>query len=74
MKELMECGQRLLDAALEYRALANKYGVEGSVIWLKGTEGEMVIVTRGEYRDQLLRNITERGSTLSFGCSVDVGE
>lgn len=71
MDELKECGQRLLDTALEYHAIANKLGIVGAVIWLMGSDGEMVIVTRGEYRDTLLRNIEYRGPARHFGHSVD---
>jgi hypothetical protein len=71
MEELQECGQRLLDVALEYHALANKNGITGAVIWLTGSDGEMVIVTRGEYRETLMRNIEYRGPARHFGYSVD---
>lgn len=71
MKELKECGQRLLDTAIEYHAIANKLGVVGAVIWLGGSKGELVIITRGEYKEQLLRNIEFRGPTRYFGHSVE---
>ena len=64
--ELKELAQRLLDTALQYRDLANKEGIHGAVIWLTGMDGEMVIVTRGEYREQLLSNIIERGPSVGF--------
>ena len=69
--ELKEIGQRLLDVALEYHEAANRAGVSGAVIWLTGSDGEMVIITRGEYRDTLMRNIEYRGPAVSFGHSID---
>ncbi len=71
METINECGNRLLETALEYRDRANNLGISGAVIWLKGSDGAMVIVTRGEYREQLLRNIENRGPAVHFGHSVD---
>lgn len=65
--ELKELAQRLLDTAVEYNEMANKEGIHGAVIWLTGSDGELVIVTRGEYRERLMRNIQETGPTRSFG-------
>ncbi len=57
-----EAGQKLLDAAAAFWAACNEEGQFGAVQWLTGTRGELVIYTRGEYREQLLQNI----STLPF--------
>ena len=71
LSDVQECGQRLLETALEYWEVTNKNRISGAVILLKGSDGELVIVTRGEYREQLLRNIEYRGPTVSFGHSVE---
>ena len=50
-------GQKLLDAAHEFWSACNQEGQYGAVQWLTGTAGELLIFTRGEYRDQLMENI-----------------
>jgi hypothetical protein len=50
-------GQKLLDAAAEFWAACNAEGQYGAVQWLVGTGGELVIFTRGEYRETLMANI-----------------
>ena len=49
--------QKLLDAAWEFWESCIAEGQEGAVQWLAGTYGELVIFTRGEYREQLMANI-----------------
>jgi hypothetical protein len=71
MEELQTLGQKLLDTAVEYNILANKIGMYGAVIWLSGTDGELVIITRGEYKDRLLYNIERTGPTRYFGHTVE---
>jgi hypothetical protein len=68
--ELQQVGQKLLEAASEYWIAAHKAGVAGAVIWLKGADA-LVIFTRGEYQEQLLRNIEEKGPTIQFGHSTE---
>lgn len=70
-EQLKKCGEDLLNTALEYHRLANINGISGAVIWLTGVDGEMVIVTRGEYKETLLRNIEYRGPSKSFGHSLE---
>ena len=54
-----EAGQKLLDAAHEFWSACQDEGQHGAVQWLAGTLGELVIFTRGEYRQQLMENIQE---------------
>lgn len=60
--ELAEAGQALLDAAMAYHNAYRRAGLDGAVVWLRDTAGRLVILTRGEYRDTLMRNI----ETLRF--------
>lgn len=53
----MAAGQKLLDAAHEFWSACHAEGQYGAVQWLTGTQGELVIFTRGEYRHQLMSNI-----------------
>jgi hypothetical protein len=53
----MEAGQKLLDAAAEFWKACHEEGQYGAVQWLEGTGGELVIFTRGEYRQQLMSNV-----------------
>ena len=50
-------GQALLDAAWKFWGACYDEGQQGAVQWLTGTCGELVIFTRGEYREQLMANI-----------------
>jgi hypothetical protein len=58
-KKRMEAGQKLLDAAHEFWNACYDEGQYGAVQWLTGSRGELVIFTRGEYRGQLMENITK---------------
>ncbi len=49
--------QKLLDAAQEFWDTCHQEGQYGAVQWLEGTGGELLIYTRGEYRQQLMLNI-----------------
>jgi len=53
----MATGQKLLDAAQDFWDACHAEGQYGAVQWLTGTNGELLIFTRGEYREQLMRNI-----------------
>lgn len=55
--ELKDAAERLLEAALDYHAAYRKAGLAGAVVWVKDTDGRMVILTRGEYRCTLMQNI-----------------
>ena len=41
-------------------------GEEGAVKWLKGSRGELVIYTRGEYLEQLMHNILPLSQVTYF--------
>lgn len=50
-------GQKLLDAAHEFFRACHEEGQRAAVQWLRGSDGELVIFTRGEYRETLMANI-----------------
>ena len=53
----MAAGQKLLDAAQEFWDACHEEGQYGAVQWLEGTNNELIVYTRSEYRQQLLSNI-----------------
>lgn len=53
----LAAGQKLLDAANEFWKACKDEGQYGAVQWLTGSNGELVVFTRGEYKTQLLANI-----------------
>jgi hypothetical protein len=55
-----EAGDKLLAAAAEFWRACHAEGQYGAVQWLTGSGGELVIYTRGEYRDRLMANITHQ--------------
>jgi hypothetical protein len=50
-------GQKLMDVAYEFWEACHEEGQYGAVQWLTGTNGELLIFTRGEYREHLMTNI-----------------
>lgn len=50
-------GQKLLDAAHEFWQACRDEGQYGAIQWLEGSNGELVLFTRGEYRQHLLNNV-----------------
>ena len=42
---------------MDYHAAYRKAGLAGAVVWIKDTDGRMVVLTRGEYGPTLMRNI-----------------
>jgi len=54
---LFLAGQKLLRAAMEYWEEYRKQSGASAVVWLKDESGRMVMLTRGEYKDQLMQNI-----------------
>jgi hypothetical protein len=48
----------LLDAALEFWDACNDAGQYGAVQWLEGSGGELLVFTRGEYRQHIMSNIS----------------
>jgi len=62
-----EAGKKLLEAGHEFFNACRSEGQHGAVQWLTGTNGELVIFTRGEYLHALLNNIeTLRGQAEHF--------
>ncbi len=59
--ELDRLGRELLDAALAYRAEFGKWNMLSAVVWASYPTGQLVIVTRGEYRDLIMENIESIG-------------
>ena len=59
MEALRKPAQAFLDAGFEYwRAYQREIQpITGAVVWIKDANGAMVIFTRGEYRDVLMKNI-----------------
>lgn len=55
--ELQKAAERLLDAAMDYWKVYAKETGGSAVVWVSDTDGRLVVLTRGEYRDHLLSNI-----------------
>jgi len=53
----LKTAQTLLDSAHDFWKACYSEGQHGAVQWLIGTGGELIIFTRGEFRDQLMANI-----------------
>jgi hypothetical protein len=56
-KKRMATGKKLLEAAQEFWEACHEEGQYGAIQWLEGTNNELIIYTRSEYREQLLNNI-----------------
>ena len=69
-------GQKLLDAALEYWQACHDEFQDGSVQWLEGSNGELLIFTRFEYKRVLMQNIDKLPSSVvhRFGESLAIDE
>lgn len=55
--KLRAAADKLMAAATEYYNTYRDHGLVGAVVWVKDSDGSMVILTRGEYRETLMRNI-----------------
>lgn len=55
--ELETSARELLEAAMRYWEAFRKETGGAAVVWLADADGRMVMLTRGEYRDTLMRNI-----------------
>lgn len=62
--ERYAAAQALLDAAHAFWKACQKEGQYGAVQWLQGTDGALVVFTRGEYKDRLMHNIDMLPSQL----------
>ena len=65
---LLEAAQAALDAAARFREECTKRGKwgQGAVRWLEGSDGSVLIFTRGEYRRLLLFAIPAPEETRFF--------
>jgi len=72
--ELQKLGARLISLALEYQQAANESGIGGAVIWLQDTKERLIIITRSEYREHLMRGIENVGPTFHFGAAPEKGD
>lgn len=70
-KKLHEEAELYLAAGKRYWEAMAKAGMGGAIAWIKDTEGFGCVFTRGEYTDQLLRNIDRLGTVHHFGCMKD---
>jgi hypothetical protein len=52
-------GTRLLEAAQEFWDACHEEGQHGAVQWLEDTNGKLIIYTRAEYRQQLMKSVHE---------------
>lgn len=66
-EDLRAKGRVLLEAAHDYWS-AYKRAVGGAaVVWLEDDYGRLVVFTRGEYRDEILWNITPLLDRIHLG-------
>jgi hypothetical protein len=71
---LVAAADALAQAAADYWRLAHQAGVHGAVKWIEYSDGRLVIVTRGEYAEQLLANVCACTPTLAFGSWIETEE
>lgn len=64
----------LLLAAHEYWESCKRAGDTCAVRWIEDTAGRLLIFTRGEYRDTLMRNIEPMRPVMDFVRENDDGE
>lgn len=55
--KLKVAADRLLEAAMAYWVEYKRVTGGSAVVWLTDSDGRMVVLTRGEYRRELMRNI-----------------
>lgn len=53
-----EAGQKLLEAAYEFWSACQQEGQHGAVQWLEDCSGQLLVFTRGEYRQTIMNNIS----------------
>jgi len=58
---LLAAANDLLTAAMTYWAAYRRVTGGAAVVWLKDSDGRMVVLTRGEYKDVLMQNINKLG-------------
>jgi len=69
-EQLREAGHRFIEAGRAYWEAMHKAGIGGALAWYESENG-LVIFTRGEYRQTLLKNIPEVGPVLQLGAARD---
>ena len=65
-KKMHEKATALLEAAQAYWAACYEANEPGAVRWLTDEDGRLLIFTRGEYTEQLMKNIFSRRDILTF--------
>lgn len=71
MSELQKLGDEFIKAGQAYWEAMQKAGMGGALAWIEDSHQGLVIFTRGEYRDTLLRNIPEIGPIYQLGSATD---
>ena len=57
---LYVAGMKALEAMHEFWDVKNQQGEGAAVQWLEDTSGRVLIFTRGEYRDAIMRSVQDR--------------
>jgi hypothetical protein len=57
--ELRDAAVCLLNAASAYHKAYSKAGLRAAVVWVQDSSDRLVIITRGEYADELMYNINK---------------
>ncbi len=57
-EELREKGQSLIAAARAFWEIHRKLAGPRAVVWLKDNSGHFILFTRGEYKTQIMSNIS----------------
>jgi len=69
-EQLREAAAEFGDAGQRYWEATHKAGMNvGAIVWCQDTDGRLAIFTRGEYREQLMRNIERLAPVFLFGAS-----
>jgi hypothetical protein len=56
-KALHDAAEALMEAAMRYWREYRRVTGGAAVVWIKDEDGRMVVLTRGEYHQTLMRNI-----------------
>lgn len=71
MSDLHKASDKFIAAGKAYWEAMHKAGMGGALAWVEDSGEGLVIFTRGEYREVLLRNIPEVGQVHQFGAADD---
>lgn len=69
-KKRRKKGKKLINAAHEFWKACKEEGQYGAVQWLQTYDGALVVFTRGEYREQLFKNIESMNNVHRYGESL----